>query len=104
MKYLTILLSSLFLVSCGKHRDGTSVWAEWGWVVPIIPLIPAFIFFRMAYLASKSGSDQQNQHVKGGRVEFKENIPMHKQAVFWMGVVCVLATIGIIIGFNWEKG
>lgn len=88
------------LQSCGRFSDGTSVWAEWTWLVPAIPFIGFIVFGVIAFRKSKSGSDQQTT---SGIVQFKKNVPIWKIGQFWFSVALLLATIGIIIAQNASK-
>lgn len=44
MKLLLFILTCMFLMSCGQHRDGTSVWAEGLWVIPAVEIVGIVIF------------------------------------------------------------
>lgn len=102
-KTILFAIVSMFLMSCGHHRDGTSIWAEGGWIIPLIPAIGAVLFFISAYRSSKSGS---NPYDAGGKLR-KDietgNVPMYKTWQFLFAVALTLATIGIIVWQNAEK-
>lgn len=98
MKYLLFILSLLSLTSCSKFKDGTSVWADWVWTIPVGMFIAAGILFAVSYSSSKSGSTtQSNPGVDTG------NVPMTSQAKFWGGVILVAIAIGVIIYQNSQK-
>lgn len=104
MKTLTFLLTIVTLLSsCGKHRDGTSVWAGGLWIIPVLTTIGAFIFFVNAFRASQSGSTKYNQST-GKTESSSENVPIYKSGFFWFGLACAVATIVIAFVVNAEKG
>lgn len=95
-----LLIFLLPLQSCGKFSDGTSVWAEWTWLVPVIPGIGSLIFLIIAGLKSKSGSDQQTP---SGYHSYREDVPIYKIGQFWFAVALLIATIAIIWAQNAAK-
>lgn len=95
-KTILILLGSIFLMSCGHYADGTSVYAGGLFIVPLLGAIGAVLFFRAAYLSSKSGSNI-NPGGEGG------NVSIFKHPLFWFSVVCAVATIVWIIMINADK-
>lgn len=101
--FKTILpLSALFLTGCGRHRDGTSVWAEGLWVLPAVLSIASLWFFFVAWRASRSGSSKQ---IPGrGTVYSDENVKIWKVWAFWFGVAFAAATVVMFIVVNGEKG
>lgn len=103
MKKLLYLLP-LFLMSCGKFSDGTSIWAGGLWILPTLTFIGGLIFLYFGIRASKSGSEQyQNVNGVDKLVSSDKNIPLHKTGQFVFAVIFFLATIGIIIWQNLEK-
>ena len=104
MKKITIFaLLSTLLMSCGKFRDGSSIWQGGLWLIFVLPLCGAAIFFWTAYKASKSGSVIQDQYAPGAKREYDENVPIYKIPQFWFGVALVIAAIVFIIMQNHEK-
>ena len=102
MKNLLFILTSIFFISCGKHRDGTSVWAEGLWLVVALPLIGAVIFLISGYRSSKSGAEQQ---LPGqGMVNVPGNVKFTKTWQFKFGVALLIAAAVIIYFVNREKG
>lgn len=100
MKQSIFFLMTMFLVSCGKHRDGTSVWAGGLWILPVVCLVGSAIFFRLAYKSSKSGSTM-NPSFGGGE---GGNVPIYKHGFFWFSVVLLVAAAVIAFVVNAEKG
>lgn len=96
-----LLIFLLPLQSCGHFPDGTSVWAEWTWLVPLIPFVGAVIFGVKAYRKSKSGSEQQQPG--GGYVSYRENVPIYKIGQFWFSMILLAAAVAIIIAQNASK-
>jgi len=97
---LALPLITVLLQSCGHFPDGTSVWAELTWLVPLFPFIGAVIFGIVAYRKSKSGSEQQTP---GGYKSYKANVPLYKIGQFWFSVVLLIATAVIIAVQNAAK-
>lgn len=95
-----LILFMFILQSCGHYPDGTSVWAEWTWLVPVIPGIGSIIFFSIAYAKSKSGSNQQTP---GGIVDSDKNVPIYKIGQFWFSMILLAAAVAIIIAQNASK-
>lgn len=103
MKKLLYLLP-MFMVSCGKFRDGSSIWSEGAWLVPTLPAIGGVIFLFFAIKAHLSGSEQW-QKVNGvdKLVPSDENVPIHKIGQFWFAVALFVASLVIIVVQNLEK-
>jgi len=95
-----VLIFLLPLQSCGKFSDGTSVWAEWTWLVPLIPFIGSLIFGVIAFRKSKSGSNQQTP---GGILNSDKNVPIYKIGQFWFSMILLAAAVAIIIAQNASK-
>jgi ElaB/YqjD/DUF883 family membrane-anchored ribosome-binding protein len=94
MKLLNILAAIMICFSmqgCVKFA-GTEQWvfAEGLWLILVIPVVGAFLLIRSAYIASKSGSEQQT---KEGMKDTPGNVSMFSMGRFWIGVALVVATI-----------
>lgn len=98
-KVILFCLVAIMLTSCGHHSDGTSVWAEGLWIIPLLPAIGAVIWFIAAYRSSKSGSTINP--IKGGGEG--GNVPIYKSPFFLYAVCCVIAVVVIIFWVNAEK-
>lgn len=98
MKNLLFILL-VALTGCGVHRDGTSVWSDGLFIVPLLPIVGSLYFFITAYQSSKSGSTI-NQRFGGGE---SGNVPIYKLARFWFGMALLVAAAGIIFWVNAEK-
>lgn len=97
-----LLFGLILLASCGKHRDGTSVWAEGLWLVVALPLIGAVIFLISGYRSSKSGAEQQ---LPGkGMTDVPGNVSFFKTWQFKFGAALLIATAVIIFLVNRDKG
>lgn len=99
MKQLLFILTVIMLTGCGHHRDGTSVWSDGLFIVPLLPIVGSIYFFVTAFQSSKSGSTI-NPVFGGGE---GGNIPVYKLARFWFGVALLVAAAGIIFWVNMEK-
>lgn len=101
-KVILFALTCILLMSCGHHRDGTSVWAGGLWIIGLFPAAGAIIWFRTAYLSHKSGS---NKIDSSGKITNEEGgiIPIYKIPFFWYAVVCVIALAVFIFVVNAEK-
>ncbi len=80
----------------------------WGgglFLLPVITVIGAIIFFIQAYKASKSNSTTQvGTGTSDSRVvDNTGNVPITKTGQFWFAVVLAIATIVIIIMVNADK-
>lgn len=104
MKKLLYLLP-FFLVSCGKFRDGSSIWQGGLWLIPAVTFLAGCVFMYFGYRASKSGSIYYKKDAQGVNREFSsdENTPIYKTGQFVFAVIFWLATVGIIIWQNLEK-
>jgi len=100
MRLLTFIICSLFLTSCAKYADGSSVWSKGLWLVALLPFLGSLWFFYTAYVASKSNSTQQSGVVTSDNTG---NVPMYKTGRFLFGVVLLVATIVIIWVVNSNK-
>jgi hypothetical protein len=96
-----LLVASMFLSSCGKYYDGTSVWAGGAFLVFWIPFIGSFVFLYFAYKASKSGSVQTTR--ERGREEFDKNIPIYKVGQFYFFVALQIFSWIVVIVQNVNK-
>jgi|GEM_PF-6686191 len=103
--YLLGMISLLVISSCSTFKDdpGTSVWAEGGWVVFWLPFLASLLFFYLANRQSKSGSSQQNS--LGRTIYSDNNVRVYTLWRFWVGVILLLASIGVVIYFNsdWHR-
>lgn len=104
-----LLFGLVLLASCGKHRDGTSVWAEGLWLVVALPLIGAVIFLISGYRSSKSGSHQQQEQKPdpknpGGYITTPGNVSFFSTWQFKFGAALLIATAVIIFLVNRGKG
>lgn len=99
-KLILFALLAVFLTSCGRHSDGTSVWVEL-WVIPTGLILGALWSLYRAYKSHKSGSTKIIQ----GKVTNIEagKIPIYKLPQFYYFVALTLAAIGVIIWVNLEK-
>jgi hypothetical protein len=94
-------LCCLFFVSCGHHRDGSSVWAVGLWILPWGTGLAAGWCWYRAISVRNRGAE-----VWDGRkyIHSPGKVPITSIGVFWYAVVLTVACIGIIIAVNWEKG
>ena len=104
MKYY-LFLCLLFLGSCAKHADGTSVWAGGLWLVPALFSIGVLIFGYKTIKGYQSGSevmDNNKQSATYGQYvsDGKKMIPTG-YLVFTIG--CLIGLIGSIIWVISEK-
>lgn len=100
-KLLSLLLIAVtVLMGCGKHSDGTSVWAAGLWIIPVATFLGSVAFFYVGWTAHRSGSEQWDRY---GRREFKENIPLVNIPQFWAAVALAVVTLIIIWAVNAEK-
>jgi membrane protease YdiL (CAAX protease family) len=100
---LLALFTTVLLTSCGKFSDGSSVWQGGLWILPVICVLGGLFFVYQGFKNSKSGSFTQDQNVRGGIVNSKENIPLLKQPRFWIGAVMLVAALVIVIAVNGDK-
>ena len=100
MKYFLYSLLIL-LSSCGKHRDGTSVWAGGLWIIPTVTALACIWFTYLSVKASKSNSTQQLP--SGKTLDNTGNVPVYKMGKFYFAVGFLLATIAIVIIVNGDK-
>lgn len=92
---------AITLTSCGKHSDGTSVWAGGLFVIPVVLALAAVFFLYKAYRASKSGSTQQMPN--GKWVDSKDNMPITRIPFFWFSIAFIVAAIVVVIAVNGAK-
>lgn len=64
------------------------------WIIPLVTLLGALIFFIQSYRSSKSNSMIHNPH--GPTIDNTGNVPMYKMGRFWFGVALTVAT-GVIL-------
>ena len=99
-KLILFSLLTVLLMSCGKFSDGTSVWQDGLIIIPLLTGLGSLIFFYIAWLKSKSGSEQQTPT---GYKYSDKNVPLYKIGQFWYSVALAVATIVIIIMVNADK-
>lgn len=99
-KVTLFILTTLTLTSCGKFSDGTSVWAEGLWIIPVLMFLGGAWFLYLAYRASKSNSTQQ---VPGGTKDNTGNVPIYKVGKFWIGIALVVLTIIVMLHQSAQK-
>lgn len=88
------------LTSCGEHSDGTSVWGDYLWILPVITGFGALFFAYKAWLASRSGSTKQ---LPDGTIDKNSgNIDFIKQPYAKYAGILVLVTLVIIWLVNRE--
>ncbi len=102
MKLLLFALTAMFLTSCGKFSDGTSVWAEGLWVIPLITFLATVFFGYKAWAAHNSsswiiGPGGERTTRDGGK------IPLLKIGWTKWTIGLALATIAIIWYQNTQK-
>lgn len=92
---LLMLSAMLFLTGCADFHDepGKSVWSEGGWLVFWIPFLGALWFLSLGYRGSQSPA------MKNGR-QIADKTPITKVWKFWLGVVLVAVSIGVVWYFN----
>lgn len=100
-KVILFSLVSILLMSCGHYADGTSVWSGGLFIIPWLTGIGSAIFFVIAFLKSKSGSEQQLPG--GGYIQSKENVPIYKIGQFYFACALLVATVVIILMVNGDK-
>lgn len=97
MKRLLFLLPILFLVSCAHYPDGTSVWGEGLWLIPLIIAIGFFLSAYRAWKAYNSGTVVgggypygPTRDVTGPKGE-KIKPPMYKNGWLWFSIILFVA-------------
>lgn len=100
--FISLLLTSLFLTSCGHFADGSSVWQGGLFIVPLLTFLGAVWFGYKAYKAHNSGSwiigpDGETTNKDGG------NVPYTKIGWTWFSAALLVATIVIVIMVNSDK-
>ena len=100
--FIIAFIACLFLASCGKFADGTSVWGGGLWILPWITFIGTVIFGYMAYKSSKSGSTVVDKQT-GRRIESNKNVPIYKTWPFLFAAILFAATIVIILMVNGDR-
>lgn len=96
------IVTLFVLQSCAKFKGtDVSVFAEGGWLVPLVPAVLAGVFAFKMWKQYKGGSWK----IINGKVTNQDGgiIPFWKVPYFKYVVICVLATIAVIVGFNIEK-
>ena len=75
------------------------------WIIPVLTFVGSIIFFRAAYLSSKSDSTTQVRNPDGTStiIDNTGNVPIYELGLFWFGVICVVATIVVLIGMRRAK-
>lgn len=103
-KVILFALTAMFLTSCGKFKDGTSVWAGQLWVIPVVFGILGGLLTYFGYRSWKSASEQQDLTVQpgqpGGWKQFDENVKWYKVKMLVGGVILLVGVLGFIIGIN----
>lgn len=102
MKTIKFLLAFLFIItlaSCGKHSDGTSVWAGMLWILPFITTAATFYFGYKLLKSYQSGSFIITK--TGERIDSDKKI-IDKGWLFFTAF-CLVLTIVIIILVNADK-
>ena len=101
MRTTIFLFMVTLLSSCGKHSDGTSVWAGGLWLVAAIPFVLALYFGYIAYRQSSDGAVK----IESGWVTDKpaKKMKFYEVPYFWGFVISVLAFIVAIIAVNADK-
>lgn len=100
MKYILSIAGLFMLASCGKFSDGTSVWADKVWLIPVLGVLGGLVFIALAWKASKSNSTTQ---IPGGTANNTGNVPITKLAKFWGGVLLIVFAIVVIIYQNSQR-
>lgn len=100
-KLFAFILTATALTGCAKFPDGTSVWAEGLWIIPVLLLTGIVIFGYKAYASSKSNSTQNSRD--GGFKDNTGNVPVTKSGYFYFAIACVLALIVVVIVVNSSK-
>jgi hypothetical protein len=75
---ILILLASLFLTSCGKFSDGTSVWQSGLWIIAWLCPIGIALLAWSGYRSSKSGDETPDPNYPGGWRYSDNNVPFIK--------------------------
>lgn len=101
MKYILFILSLFMITSCGKFKDGTSVWAEGLWAIPLLLVLGGIWFLYLTIRASKSNSTQQIRGV--GTIDNTGNVPIYKIGKFYISMALFVAAAVVIIIQNAEK-
>lgn len=105
VKLIPISILCLFLTSCAKFKDGTSVWQGGLWVLPWLTALASLFFLWKAWKASKSGSWYWGKDERGvdKMIQSKENVPIYKTGWFVFSVCFFFATVAIIWMVNSDK-
>ena len=56
LKLFLFILTAFVFASCGKHSDGTSVWAGGLWLAPLLTGIGTVVFGLLTLTSSTSGT------------------------------------------------
>lgn len=101
-KVILFALTAMFLTSCGKFSDGTSVWADGLFIIPILTGLGSVWFGYKAWVAHNSGSwvigpNGERTNKEGGK------IPFTKIGWTWFSLGLLVATIVIVLMVNGDK-
>jgi len=88
-KVLLFSMLTLFFMSCGHYRDGSSVYSEGGWIIPLILFIAGAIFLWVGKKAASSGSKINPIYGggEGGNVPFWQTGWPVLMVGFWLGFI-----------------
>lgn len=105
LKLIWAAIITMLISSCGKFRDGTSIYAEGGWVIPAIPAIGALIGWGMYIAGRNSGAviaDKNKTSPTYGKW-IKSDGKALPEWPLYVGIFCTLITVAIIVAMNWDK-
>jgi hypothetical protein len=100
-KLIAFCVVCFVLQSCGKFADGTSVWQEGLWILPLLTFAGFVIFAVLAFKDWKSGSVVDDKH--GNPIPSKKKLKWYNNGYAWFAIFCLVAFIGIIIWVNADK-
>lgn len=100
MKRLLFLLPILFLVSCAHYPDGTSVWSEGLWILPVLIAIGFFLSAYRAWVAYNSGTVEGGGGGKPYKDLGKGKPPMKNNGWLWFSIFLFVAFWVVIYVVN----
>lgn len=103
--FLRIAFVSIFLMSCGKFSDGTSVWQGGLWIVPAVTGGASIVFWILTIVEWLKGGTV-GWTKKGNIWDYTEDnkkFPIYRASFFVFAIGCTIATIVIFLLVNADK-